>query len=753
MLDPMSDEQREIYNIIAKGENAIGDACAGSGKSTTILSIATLLPHLNFIQLTYNSMLCSEIKDKVDKLQLKNINVYTYHSLVVKYYNSNGYTDTVIRKVLSQNISPREPIPRFNVIVLDETQDMTYLYFRIVVKFCKDMKGKIQLLILGDYMQGLYEFKGADIRFLTRANEIWCNYDNLCSPIFNICYLKMSYRITQPMADFVNNIMLGEKRLYACRDGEPVVYIRQPTYNTEKYIIYTISSLLKEGAVPEDFFVLGASVKGNNNEIRKIENALVENNIPCHVPIIEDDKIDERVIRGKIVFSTFHSVKGRQRKYVFIVGFNNSYFDYFARTLSQNECPNTLYVAATRATHGLFVIERNNFREDRPLKFLKMNHIEMDKQHYIKFNGIKQLLFDEDKISSVKTDKKVIRKVTPTELIKFISETVLEDINPILDKIFIKTSNIEDEIEIDIPNITQTQNKYFEDVSDLNGIAIPMLFFDHICNNNQTGILLINLIYQYINELKPNEHTFLKKYVDEIPQSCNNVNDYLYLSNVYYAVKEKLYFKLKQINNNEYNWLPDETIQKCFCRMNKILSISNNPTIIVPNNNNEKPSLINFKIEETIIDKNNELQHKNIDDILITHFPTDIFRFSARVDLITDNDVWEIKCTNSITNEHLLQVVIYAWLWRTTIEDILNFTNVKEFKIFNVKSGVVMRLDATTDELNYIVISLLKSKYGEKEIKKDGDFIEECKSVFTKNENIGNNDNICKINNYMGCFP
>jgi hypothetical protein len=57
--------------------------------------------------------------------------------------------------------------------------------------------------------------------------------------------------------------------------------------------------------------------EGINSNIRRIENALVETNIPCHVPMLETREIDERVINGKITFSTFHACKGRQRKHVF----------------------------------------------------------------------------------------------------------------------------------------------------------------------------------------------------------------------------------------------------------------------------------------------------------------------------------------------------------------------------------------------------------------------------------------------------
>ena len=36
------------------------------------------------------------------------------------------------------------------------------------------------------------------------------------------------------------------------------------------------------------------------------------------------------------------------------------------------------------------------------------------------------------------------------------------------------------------------------------------------------------------------------------------------------------------------------------------------------------------------------------------------YRFTARVDMITQNTIWELKCTSQISIEHLLQVVIYA---------------------------------------------------------------------------------------------
>ena len=63
----------------------------------------------------------------------------------------------------------------FTILVVDEAQDMTPLYFKLLQKFIQDSQLPFQLLVLGDHRQGLYEFKGADTRFLTLAHKLWKN--------------------------------------------------------------------------------------------------------------------------------------------------------------------------------------------------------------------------------------------------------------------------------------------------------------------------------------------------------------------------------------------------------------------------------------------------------------------------------------------------------------------------------------------------------------------------------------------------
>ena len=719
----LSNEQQKILDEVRDGHNVMVDAVAGTGKTTLILSIARELPDKRILQLTYNASLRKDVKDTIAKQELTNINVHTYHSLAKRYYLSTGYTDTEIRRLLFKNTPPKENIADIDLLVLDECQDMTLLYFHLMVKFVKDYNKPIQLLILGDYMQGLYEFKGADIRFLTLADIIWSNFVLLRTSVFKKCTMKMSFRITNQMRSFVNNVMLGEPRMDACRDAEKVVYIRNSRYNICKVVFAEITRLIEQGIKPCEIFILGNSVKGSNSNIRNLENTLVEKDIPCHVPMLENEKMDDRVIDGKVVFSTFHSVKGRQRKYVFVVGFDNSYLKYYARGLPRDVCPNTLYVAATRATQGLYLIETAGYSNNRPLDFLKMNHIEMKQCDYITFKGNHQSIFPDDDEQD-ELFASLIKKhiITPTELVRFISEAVIENISPIIDRIFVKES--ENTITLDIPTVIETKKGFYEEVSDLNGIAIPCMYYDYLkelwtvdnADENSTDVanqnVLLDVIHRSIENMRSNDHIFLKQIVNDLPQRIETIKDYLYIANVSVAVQEMLYFKLKQIDRDEYTWLTEEMVVACKARLR---------TVIGPDCENQMP-----QVEETIIHESEDEPHRNIDKFLSGIFgDARKFRFTARVDLITETTVWELKCTSEITIEHLVQVIAYAWLWNMRYNE-HNETSVKVFKIFNIKTGDILRLDASMEDLNYIMTELLVGKYQELIPKTDEEFLSEC---------------------------
>lgn len=76
---------------------------------------------------------------------------------------------------------------------------------------------------------------------------------------------------------------------------------------------------------------------------------------PIYAPSSDEEKLQDDAIHGKIVCSTFHQAKGLERKVVIAFGIDASYFKFFAKDKSPSTCPNTIYVALTRALDTLIV--------------------------------------------------------------------------------------------------------------------------------------------------------------------------------------------------------------------------------------------------------------------------------------------------------------------------------------------------------------------------------------------------------------
>lgn len=673
------------------------------------------------LHLTYNSSLRKEFQERVEKLEINNIEVHTFHSFAVKYFLSSAYTDEGLREIVCNKLELKMDMPTYDIVVIDESQDLTPLYYRFVIYFLSHLKCQIQVVILGDPLQSLYEFKGSDYRFLTLAPEIWKRHGFLKTSVFKKCTLKMSYRLTNQMSEFINKVLYKDKFIYTCRDGDRVKYIRNNTYGIEKVVINIIKKVLDEGDLPNDIFILAASVSGVNSHVRKLENVLSELGISCYIPYSDIEKIDDRVINGRIVFSTFHSVKGRQRKHVFVVGFDNSYFEYYAKKISKDLCPNTMYVSCTRSTDKLYLLENNQRNTDKPLNFLNMNHHEMKISEFIDFHGLAQTIFY-DNPAKKREIVKVKHITTPSQLIKYISESTLQIITLRLKCLFVdlsedKFSSLEDEI----PNVIELSDKSYEDVSDINGITIPCIYYDYAVGIESAACCakecnLYELIRSDIKNVKDNEHNYLKKIFEELNPVCESISDYLFMSNLYIAVKEKLYFKLKHIKKKEYNWLCEKTINKCKLFMDHY---------IVPKCSENVPSARTMCQEKTIIFSSSEDDHLEIDDILSKYFPSDVFRFTARIDIETEDTVWEIKCTTLLSVDHFLQVIIYSWLWRAIYPK-----DTKKFKILNIKTAQVFELNASMEELTQIMVLLLENKFFEKNNAiADAEFVERYSSL------------------------
>jgi superfamily I DNA/RNA helicase len=255
-------------------------------------------------------------------------------------------------RIINQRL-PLKTKVKPSIIVLDETQDMTPLYYAFIKKSIVDMNPSAQLLVLGDTLQCIYDFpqKGADRRFLTLADQVFV------SPNTWVRHgLHTSYRITKPMAWYVNERMLGYPRMRSVKPSPfPVRYVTgDPFHSVPNYLCDEIRMMLVTGVVkPDDIFVLAPSIRGTNesNPIKILENLLVKAAVPCYAPMSDDEAIKDDVVKGKVVFSSFHQSKGLERKVVIVGSFSTAYY-FVARDAPREYCPNVLYGVRTRRRGG-----------------------------------------------------------------------------------------------------------------------------------------------------------------------------------------------------------------------------------------------------------------------------------------------------------------------------------------------------------------------------------------------------------------
>jgi len=316
-----SKEQQEIVNHI-KNHNVIVDSTAGSGKTTVIQFIAEVYTNLEILVLTYNAQLKNETRKRLGNYP--NVDVHSYHSFCVANYDKNAYTDDKINYIVQNDT---KCTINYDIIIADESQDITPLLYKLLCKILIDNAKKANIMIMGDQMQSIYKFREADPRFITFSDKIFNKFNDL---EWVNCTLSQTFRCTIPMVDFINECMIGYKRMISTKASKNKPdYIICNSYGYPCSIIKDYLSIYK----PQDIFVVAFSIK-DRTPIKHLANYVTNNlDVPIYCSNSDQESLDSRVIENKLVFSSIHQIKGRERKAVIFIGFDDSYFE-----LMMNNC-------------------------------------------------------------------------------------------------------------------------------------------------------------------------------------------------------------------------------------------------------------------------------------------------------------------------------------------------------------------------------------------------------------------------------
>jgi hypothetical protein len=643
-LPEISLEQNNVIQQLLLNKNVVVDSVAGSGKTTCNLHIAKHFNRINILLLTYNARLKSETREKVKRMELDNIEVHSYHSFCVKYYNRYCYNDTVINQIIKNEQNPLENF-NFDLIVLDESQDITRLYYELICKLCKDNKNNnLKLCIFGDKKQSIYDFNDADQRYIEYASELF-NF-NCCD--WERCNLSVSFRITDKVAAFVNNCLLKQNRIIANKTS-----IHKPRYiicdcfgDTLGMFSRTFDEIkyyFDMGYSPSDIFILAPSVKSQKTPVRILENKIKRElpNVMVYVPTSDDEKLDEQLLKGKLIFSTFHQTKGLERKVAIVFNFDNSYFEYYNKNSNRYICPNEIYVATTRCIEHLTLFHHYN---NDYLQFIDTSLIQL--HCYFEID-----MFD-------RREPKKIRNINTsvTDVIRHIPQHIIDECYNQLE-ITVNNEYIYDKINIPL---TVTNSKTVENVSEITGIAIPCIF--ELKNKRKIDILdtLLEANFEQLIKIKDDDR--IQKCSESKTYDINNINinrltvdELLYIANCWNTMKNGYLFKIYQIDN--YDWLSQEKLNKCVDRLQN-LNISPN-------------SLFEYK---QVIENEIELLNR---------------RLIGYIDCVDEdnNTVYEFKCVQQLEKEHYLQLALYMYMYELNkekhVKDIVNNHNVNNMTVIS----------------------------------------------------------------------
>jgi len=249
----------------------------------------------------------------------------------------------------------------------------------------------------------------------------------------------------------------------------------------------------------------------------------------------------------------------------------------------------------------------------------------------------------------------------------------------------------EKHVEVKFENtVIANDNVTFEDVSDLNGIAIPFLF--EYESKKNLGMMECSVMKEIIFNKDTYHEYHIEKYerkkrtISGSGSGFISVSDFFFYGNVYRSIRNKFRYYLEQLDN--YSYL-EKDYHKLLNNMRRYI----------------KPSL-SLQFEKSIL-----IDNEMLDTFASKYFSGIRFQVNGAVMDIYDpenNCVYEIKCVETLQFEHKLQLAIYAWLFR------------KEgckYYLLNARNGHLIEFNASFEQIENIMYLLLKSKYIDKDEK------------------------------------
>jgi hypothetical protein len=339
-----------------------------------MLQVAEHFSTRKVLIITYNRALADECTVRIQNLGMENrVHCYTIHSLAGKFAGAGVVCNddqTLLRLVDNLDAKLTHPqgfkIP-LDLVMLDEAQDLRPLFYRILTHIFFGAVRSMQLCLVGDPKQMLYDFDTygddkASTQYLLFPEKYWARFTS--NRMWKHLSLSVSYRLTPNIASFCN--LFWGTSIVGGNTSSPnipveyfIKYPYPPEYPTVKDV-NKLSTLVLSGIIdqhgPENVLFLSQSIKENSplrihvNKLTQIkEKGTGQQKYNFHIKESHRGFEGKPDLKNKVRVWTFCGSKGCEADVVVVFGFDLRY--------GQPHGLNQIGVALSRAKKRLVVVQ------------------------------------------------------------------------------------------------------------------------------------------------------------------------------------------------------------------------------------------------------------------------------------------------------------------------------------------------------------------------------------------------------------
>lgn len=452
-----SEEQSKIVHFWSEKENELKhivvNAKAGSGKSTVSIGCADILysqSKSKTLILTFSSLLKIAGRNK----SIKHVQFESYHSAVSNIFGFPCVDSYTLNMFLQcSDVKPIKSLRRFKLLVIDEAQDLTEEYVKLIGVIRPFLAVNHRVLLVGDRFQSIFQ------AIMNSSCKYMDNPTLYFGGTFVNFQLNTTFRLTWTMCDWINKYLNPNqlKLHYPKYWDEEGVYVQESwgngimsahtisKYTTVDEICFDFSGKTIPGELLVDIQTFVDSF-GSDSVLLIVHSCRFTVDHPVHrildsirncdwVILSDEVPMNELVISSKGVVATAYKMKGREYRLVVNFGLDD--------TLEKHDISPILafsiaYVSCTRATDKLIVV-----RDSRVGKFFTMRteaaSVEKNRQTSVTtLNLVRYLPFDNsmDVLSSTLESRQPrinVSDIAPgkqgtTESIRFLYQSVIDEV-------------------------------------------------------------------------------------------------------------------------------------------------------------------------------------------------------------------------------------------------------------------------------------------------------------------------------------